>query len=113
MRKRPVEADGTLALAEVVRDPVRFARGLLRLDVWPVQEAILRAVATERRTGVKACHSALGRRWPFRRPGMSGLLQLAITGPSHVLLLPANLPKEALPTSCGSKRNTFSSPRFG
>ena len=35
-------------LRAVINDPVRFARGLLRCDLWPVQAEILRAVATVR-----------------------------------------------------------------
>ena len=45
-------------LATVVRDPVRFCRGLLRQDLWPIQEAILHSVATRPRTAVKACHAS-------------------------------------------------------
>lgn len=39
-------------------DPVDFSRGLLLHDPWPIQERILRAVATHPRVGVKACHSS-------------------------------------------------------
>ena len=45
-------------LAAVVRDPARFARGILQSDVWPLQEAILRSVAANPRTAVKACHAS-------------------------------------------------------
>lgn len=46
-------------LAAVVRDPVRFCRTVLREDLWPVQEDILRALAKPRaRVAVKACHSS-------------------------------------------------------
>jgi hypothetical protein len=45
-------------LRAVINDPVRFARGLLRCDLWPVQAEILRAVATCPRTAVKACHAS-------------------------------------------------------
>lgn len=47
-----------LDLAGLVRDPVRFTRGLLRTDPWPTQEAILRAVASHSRIAVKACHAS-------------------------------------------------------
>ena len=50
--------DQAEALASVVRDPARFTRALLGHDLWPVQEAILRSVARNRRTAVKACHSS-------------------------------------------------------
>ena len=53
-----VSAPGADEFAAVVRDPVRFCRALLRQDVWPVQEAILRALSTERRVAVKACHAS-------------------------------------------------------
>ena len=52
------QADDAASLAGVVRDPVRFCRGLLRQDLWPLQEAILRSVATRPRTAVKACHAS-------------------------------------------------------
>src|SRR5436309_6007612 len=45
-------------LASLVRDPVRFARGILQHDPWSMQTAILRSVATTPRTAVKACHSS-------------------------------------------------------
>src|SRR5512143_3127190 len=45
-------------LRAVIADPVRFARGLLRCDLWPVQAQILRAVAASSRTAVKACHAS-------------------------------------------------------
>ena len=52
------QADDAAALAGVVRDPVRFCCGLLRQDLWPLQEAILRAVASRSRVAVKACHAS-------------------------------------------------------
>ena len=58
MRSAPPPADDATALAGVVRDPVRFCRGLLRQDLWPLQEAILRAVASRSRVAVKACHAS-------------------------------------------------------
>src|SRR5262249_62090619 len=42
----------------VVRDPVRFCHGLLRQDLWPLQESILRSVASRPRVAVKACHAS-------------------------------------------------------
>jgi phage terminase large subunit len=58
MRSGLAQADDAAALAGVVRDPVRFCHGLLRQDLWPLQEAILRAVATRSRVAVKACHGS-------------------------------------------------------
>jgi phage terminase large subunit len=58
MRSARAPADDATALASVIRDPVRFCRGLLRQDLWPLQEAILRAVASRPRTAVKACHAS-------------------------------------------------------
>lgn len=55
---RPAAPTPTQQLAGLVRDPVRFARGLLRYDPWGTQEAILRSVATHPRTAVKACHAS-------------------------------------------------------
>lgn len=40
------------------RDPVGFSRAVLRHDPWPLQEEVLRAVATDRRVAVKACHAS-------------------------------------------------------
>ncbi len=45
-------------LVDVVRDPVAFARGVLQHDLWRIQAAILRSVAHNRRTAVKACHAS-------------------------------------------------------
>ena len=42
----------------IIRDPVRFARVLLGQDLWDTQEAILRSVAANPRTAVKACHAS-------------------------------------------------------
>jgi hypothetical protein len=39
-------------------DPVRFAKEILGHDTWPMQDAILRSVAANRRTAVKACHAS-------------------------------------------------------
>jgi phage terminase large subunit len=58
MQKSPPPSNDDGALAAVIHDPVRFCRGLLRQDLWPVQEAILRSVATRPRTAVKACHAS-------------------------------------------------------
>jgi hypothetical protein len=48
----------TADLASIVADPVRFARGLLRVDLLSAQEMILRSVAMASRTAVKACHAS-------------------------------------------------------
>lgn len=40
------------------RDPVAFATHILRENLWEQQKLILRSVATNRRTSVKACHSS-------------------------------------------------------
>ena len=45
-------------LAEVIRDPVRFARILLGIDLWDTQVQILQAIAEHRRVAVKACHAS-------------------------------------------------------
>lgn len=45
-------------LAAVVKDPVAFAKGILGHDLWPMQEAIMRSVAVNPRTAVKACHAS-------------------------------------------------------
>jgi phage terminase large subunit len=58
MRSVLGQADDATALADVIRDPVRFCRGLLRQDLWPLQEDILRAVACRSRVAVKACHAS-------------------------------------------------------
>jgi phage terminase large subunit len=58
MPSASAQADDAAALAGVVRDPVRFCHGLLRQDLWPLQEAILRAVASRSRVAVKACHAS-------------------------------------------------------
>jgi hypothetical protein len=58
MRSVLTPADDATALAGVIRDPVRFCRGLLRQDLWPLQEAILRAIASRSRVAVKACHAS-------------------------------------------------------
>jgi phage terminase large subunit len=52
------QTDDAAALAGVVRDPVRFCNGLLRQDLWPLQESILRSVASRPRIAVKACHAS-------------------------------------------------------
>jgi hypothetical protein len=52
------QTDDAAALAGVVCDPVRFCNGLLRQDLWPLQESILRSVASRPRIAVKACHAS-------------------------------------------------------
>jgi hypothetical protein len=46
------------AAAEHFRDPVKFARYVLRHETWPVQEAILRAIPDCPRVAVKGCHAS-------------------------------------------------------
>ena len=46
-------------LRTLVRDPVRFSRGILGHDVWDTPAAILRSMATPHaRVAVKACHAS-------------------------------------------------------
>jgi phage terminase large subunit len=45
-------------VAEMVEDPVRFAKSLLGLDLWSKQQEILQSVAARPRTAVKACHAS-------------------------------------------------------
>jgi hypothetical protein len=74
MRSVLAPAVDATALAGIVRDPIRFCRGLLRQDLWPLQEAILRAVASRPRTAVKACLAFAPRRIlakATRRPWVS------------------------------------------
>jgi phage terminase large subunit len=42
----------------ILRDPVRYARHILRHDVWPTSAAILYSVRDHPRTAVKACHAS-------------------------------------------------------
>jgi hypothetical protein len=39
-------------------DPVGFCRNALRIDPWAKQEAIIRAINTNRRVAVRACHAS-------------------------------------------------------
>lgn len=49
----------TLAdLGKIARDPVDFTRRVLRIDPWDTPVEILRAIATEPRVAVKACHAS-------------------------------------------------------
>lgn len=51
--------DARAALAGVIRDPVKFSRGILRLDPWETAARILTALAEPHaRVAVKACHSS-------------------------------------------------------
>src|SRR5262245_65401653 len=45
-------------LANIMRDPVTFAKGLLGHQVWPTQAAILRAISEHQRVAIKACHAS-------------------------------------------------------
>jgi hypothetical protein len=42
----------------VFEDPALMSRAIFRHDLWPVQEQILRSVAQNRWTSVKACHAS-------------------------------------------------------
>jgi hypothetical protein len=46
------------AMSAVLRDPVRFAKGILQHDVWDTQAEILRSTVENRDTAVKACHAS-------------------------------------------------------
>lgn len=50
----------------VLHDPVRFAKGILKSDLWEIQARILRALNTSRRIAVKACHAS-GKSWVAAR----------------------------------------------
>src|ERR1035441_4012264 len=43
---------------EAKRDPIVFARRILGQDPWSVQQEILKSVATNPLTAVKACHAS-------------------------------------------------------
>src|SRR5215467_2301127 len=45
-------------LNRLLNDPVRLAAHEFDTDLWPTQQAILRCVATQPRTAVKACHAS-------------------------------------------------------
>ena len=45
-------------LQRSLRDPVLFAKRILRHNVWSKQEEILRSLSIHRRTAVKACHAS-------------------------------------------------------
>lgn len=57
-RPRVLRLDPLAELARMACHPVRFSRGLLAHDPWPIEEQILEAVAAEPRVAVKACHSS-------------------------------------------------------
>ena len=44
--------------AKYLLDPVLFARHVLKDDPWPLQEEIMRSVASHLRTAVRSCHSS-------------------------------------------------------
>ena len=50
--------DRSSDLREALLDPVRFARGWLRQDVWGTQAEILEVISAHRRVAVKACHAS-------------------------------------------------------
>jgi hypothetical protein len=45
-------------MAALFEDPVRMSQLVFGHDLWPIQQQILRSVATNRWTSVKACHSS-------------------------------------------------------
>lgn len=45
-------------LVAAVKDPVAFSERLLGIDLWDTQKEILRSVAANPRTAVKACHAS-------------------------------------------------------
>lgn len=47
-----------VAQRQLLRDPVRFSRRLMRADTWAGQNRILNAVDTKKRIAVKACHAS-------------------------------------------------------
>jgi phage terminase large subunit len=47
-----------LKLGTIVRDPVKYVKGILGHDPWSVQAEILRAVDQHPRVAVKACHAS-------------------------------------------------------
>src|ERR1700733_14369967 len=42
----------------MIDDPVQFAQGILKLKITSKQREVLRSVAENRRTAVKACHAS-------------------------------------------------------
>jgi phage terminase large subunit len=66
IRKAKKEAEKSLTpdqerdqlIAEGIEDPCLFSEVFLNQDLWSVQEAILRSVAKNPKTVVKACHSS-------------------------------------------------------
>lgn len=50
--------DKQLELVRVIEDPVLFGHGVLGHNYWATQQAILRSVAKNRQTAVKACHAS-------------------------------------------------------
>jgi phage terminase large subunit len=44
--------------AEYFRNPVQFARKVLRHDTWPLHESILRAIRDHQRVAIKGCHAS-------------------------------------------------------
>jgi len=52
------QAAALSGMAEVLEDPVKFVRVFLNHDPWPMQADILRSVADNQRTVVKACNAS-------------------------------------------------------
>lgn len=56
---RPSKDDRFIETAAgVLQDPASFAAVFLRQDLWPLQQEILRSIATEPLVAVKACHAS-------------------------------------------------------
>lgn len=53
-----IDSDTALQLGQVLSDPVAFSEGILNHNHWSTAQKILRSVATNRRTAVKACHAS-------------------------------------------------------
>ena len=59
MTTATLSPDKARALAETIRDPVAFSRGILAHDPWQVQQRMLRAIdRPQARVAVKGCHSS-------------------------------------------------------
>src|SRR6266851_32413 len=52
------KANNLAIAAEYFRDPVLFARKVLRHDTWPLHESILRAIRDHQRVAIKGCHAS-------------------------------------------------------
>lgn len=83
-RKAP---DFISGMVQVLADPVSFARTCLRADPWSISEQIMRSVAQNPRTAVKACHASaktwtaarIALWWLASRPGTGIVISTAPT----------------------------------